>query len=99
MEDLVIFTSLPMCIILGAIVLLHLLSTFVTVLLPQLEKKIQMIAVWGISIVNVALHFILIGYSFIKGAKPEEMLLVIMISAAVAMTAIGIREKISKGKK
>ena len=99
MEDLVIFTSLPMCIIMGAIVLLHLLATFVTVLIPKLDQKIQMIAVWAVSIINVALHFILIGYAFIKGAKPEEMLLVIMISAAVAMTAIGIREKISKGKK
>jgi hypothetical protein len=44
-------------------------------------------------------HFVLIGYAFIKDAKPEEMLLVVMISAAVGMSAIGIREKISNIKK
>ena len=99
MEDLVIFTSLPMCIILGGIVLLHLVGTLTTVLFPKGDQRIQMVAVWAVSILNAVLHFVLIGYSFIKGAKPEEMLLAIMISAAVAMCAIGIREKITKGKK
>jgi len=98
MEDLVLFTSLPMCIIMGGIVLLHLIGT----LIPELargEKSLWQIFTWITAIVNAVLHFILIGYAFIKEAKPEEMLLVIMISSAVGMTAIGIREKISKGKK
>ena len=98
MEDLVIFTSLPMCIILGGIVLLHLLGTLIPEFIGE-KGTAKTIVTWVVSILNAVLHFILIGYAFIKGAKPEEMLLVIMISAAVAMTAIGIREKISRGKK
>ena len=98
MEDLVIFTSVPMCIIMGGIILLHLLATLVPEFFADMGT-VKNIAVWGISIVNVILHFVLIGYAFVKGAKPEEFLLVIMISSAVAMTSIGIREKISKGKK
>ena len=98
MEDLVIFTSLPMCLILGGIVLLHLLGTLLPELLKN-EAQIKAIVIWAVSILNAVLHFVLIGYSFIKGAKPEEMLLAVMISAAVAMSAIGIREKISRGKK
>lgn len=98
MEDLVIFTSLPMCIIIGGIVLLHLLGTLIPELLG-IDAQIKNIVTWAVSILNAVLHFVLIGYAFIKGAKPEEMLLAVMISAAVAMTAIGIREKISKGKK
>ena len=88
-----------MCLVMGAIVLLHLSGTLITALFPTGELRLQMVVVWVISILNVALHFVLIGYAFIKHAEPEEMLLVIMISAAVAMTSIGIREKISKGKK
>ena len=99
MEDLVIFTSLPMCIIMGGIILLHLLATMVTVLFSSVDSKVQSIAVWAISVINVALHFVLLGYAFINGAKPEELLLVIMVSSAVAMSSIGIREKITKGKK
>ena len=98
MEDLVIFTSMPMCIAMGGIVLLHLLGT----LIPEFmggEGAVKGIVAWVVSILNAVLHFLVIGYAFIKGAKPEEMLLFVMISAAVAMTSIGIREKISKGKK
>ena len=98
MEDLVIFTSLPMCFIIGGIVLLHLIGTLIPEFLVN-GGKVKSIISWSVSIVNAILHFILIGYAFIKGTKPEEMLLAVMISAAVAMTAIGIREKISKGKK
>ena len=104
MEDLVIFTSVPMCVVLGAIVLLHVLGTMIPELLDKGERfedksSSTKAVVWGITALNVVLHFVLIAYSFIKGAKPEEMLLVIMISAAVGMSAIGVREKISKGKK
>ena len=104
MEDLVIFTSVPMCIVLGAIVFLHVIGTLIPELLGKGERfedktpAMRAIA-WVITALNVAAHFVLIAYSFIKGAKPEEMLLVIMISAAVGMSAIGVREKISKGKK
>ena len=104
MEDLVIFTSVPMCAILGAIVFLHVIGTMIPELFGKGErfedKSVALrVAVWVITAINVLLHFVLIAYSFVKGAKPEEMLLVIMISAAVGMSAIGVREKISKGKK
>ena len=104
MEDLVIFTSVPMCAVLGAIVFLHVIGTLIPELLGKgesfEEKSVAMrIAVWAITVVNAALHFVLIAYAFINEAKPEETLLVVMISAAVGMSAIGIREKISKGKK
>ena len=39
------------------------------------------------------------GKPLITEAAPEELFLVVMISSAVAMSAIGIREKISRNKK
>ena len=98
MEDLVIFTSVPMCIVMGGIILLHLLGTMIPEFMKE-EESLKRIVTWVCSILNAALHFVLIGFAFIKGAKPEEMLLVIMISSAVGMSAIGIKEKISRGKK
>ncbi|MBR2459633.1 MAG: hypothetical protein IKB34_00165 [Clostridia bacterium] len=99
MENLVIFSSAPMCVVMGAILLLHVVST----LLPELDPRgthfkeksrgIQM-AIWAVAILNAVLHFVLIGYAFIKSASPEEMLMAIMLSSAVAMVSIGIREKI-----
>ena len=104
MEDLVIFSSVPMCLVLGAIVLLHVLGTVIPEIFGKGESfkdksPAVRFAVWVIAALNAVLHFVLIGYAFIKDAKPEEMLLVVMISAAVGMSAIGIREKISSGKK
>lgn len=98
MEDMVIFTSVPMCIVMGGIILLHLLGTLIPEFLKESEP-LKRIVTWACSILNAVLHFVLIGFAFIKGAKPEEMLLVIMISSAVGMSAIGIKEKISRGKK
>lgn len=83
---------------LGGIILMHLFATLIPEFLGEnvLAKRIT---VWGLSILNAILHFVVIGYALIKGATPEELFLVVMISSAVAMSAIGIREKISRGKK
>ena len=98
MEDLVIFTSVPMCIVMGGIILLHLLGTMIPEFMKE-EESLKRIVTWACSILNAVLHFVLIGYALYNKAEPQEMLLVVMLSSAVAMTAIGIREKISKGKK
>ena len=83
----------------GAILLLHVLGAIIPELAgrgPKFEEKSPAIryTVWVIAIVNVLLHFVLIGYAFLKSASPEEMLMAIMLSSAVAMVSIGIREKI-----
>ena len=97
MDELVIFSSVPMCAVIGLIMILHIAGSLVA------ERGMGSIAVklivWPMIILDAAAHFTVIFWAFMQGAEPKELLLFLMISAAVAMTAIGLKEKISKGKK
>lgn len=103
MDDLIIFSSPIMCVLIGLILFLHVACAF----LPSLFGKgsgyndassAVKISVWVMAILNAILHFVIMIYAFLNSAEPTEMLLVIMLSSAVAMTAIGIKEKNGNGK-
>lgn len=98
MNDLVIFSSPIMCVIGGAIIVFHIVGVLISEL-GLLRAPFDRVAVWAITILNCVAHLAVFLYAFKNKAEAEELLLFLMISSAVAMTAIGLKEKVSRGKK
>ena len=100
MDGLVIFSNPIMVSVLFIIVVLHVLSAIPRMISPQ--KKFQerkggeQAFLWCLSLLNLLLHLVIVVWAFLKRAEPEELLLAMMISAAVAMVCIGRREKDEK---
>ena len=91
MNDLIIFSSPIMCVILGWILLLHAGAAAASLLLNG--KRGEKITVYSISAVNLCLHAVIFTWSLIKGAGLDELLLVLTASCAVGIVSIGIVEK------
>ena len=97
MDNIVIFSSPIMCIVMGVIIAFHVIGTLVSEI--GFRKPAVRVAVWVIAVLNAAAHMAVLLHAFRNKAEAAEMLLFLMISSAVAMTAIGLREKVSRGKK
>lgn len=97
MDELVIFSSPLMCVIIGAIIVLHVVGALVSEL--GLQKTLIKLSVWTSTVLNGVAHIAVLFHAFKNKAEPEELLLFLMISSAVAMTAIGLKEKVSRGGK
>ncbi len=97
MNDIVVLT-LPLALIMtGAIAVLHIASAVIDTLpLGALIKKIACIT---LAVINAATHLALIAYTLIKDVPTEELLCLLMLSAAVGTVSIGIAEKRKKTEK
>lgn len=97
MEKSILFTSPITYIILLVIIALHIGSAF----LPTEAKskktntntKLPLIALYVCMGINLLLHVALFVITIIKNAPASDMLLALMISAAVGSTSIGINKK------
>ena len=101
MDNLVIFSSPAMCVVIALTAVLHIAAAFIPLIVGKGESFERIpsygrVLVWVAAALNALLHILLIGYAFLKSAEPEEMLLVIMISASVAMASLGISGKKTK---
>ena len=97
MEKSVLFAMPITYILLSVIVILHLSALFFPVeKKPTGEKpvgRLPLIALYVSSALNVLTHVALFVFAIIKGAPAEDMLLALMISAAVGSVCIGFKKK------
>lgn len=91
MENLILFKDPTALVALTVIVALHVITA-----LADLKSKDRAISL-AASILNVVMHVTLIALALIRGAGTNELLLALMISAAIGIVSIGITEKL-KGK-
>ena len=99
MNDYVIFTSVPMCIALAFIVLIHIFASVIsTVDRSRLFASPVLLASVAEG-VGILLHLLILVMAFIKGASINEMLLVLMISGAAGIVSMGIAERIAEKNK
>lgn len=97
MDELVIFTSPLMCVMIGVILLLHIAAAVSGTLIKS--KKGERITVYTLSAVNLCLHAVVFVWGLVKSASPEELLLFLTASGAVGIVAMGISEKLINKKK
>ena len=98
MDDLIIFTSVPTCISVAFIAIIHVLCAVVSTLE---RKKLPLSPILITSIlegIGIILHLFALIFGFIKGASIEEMLLVLMISGAFGIVSMGVAERRSQKK-
>lgn len=91
MENLILFKDPTALVALTVIVALHVITALAD--LKSNDRAISLAA----SILNVVMHVTLIALALIRGAGTNELLLALMISAAIGIVSIGITEKL-KGK-
>ena len=97
MEKSIMFTLPITYILLTAIVLLHIGAVFFS---PgkkntesEKESSVSIFILYAFSGVNLLLHIALFVLSLFKSAPASEMLLMLMISAAVGSVCIGFKKK------
>lgn len=91
MENLILFKDPTALVALTVIVALHVITALAD--LKSNDRAISLAA----SILNVVMHVTLIALALIRGAGTDELMLALMISAAIGIVSIGITEKL-KGK-
>ena len=91
MENLILFKDPTALVALTVIVALHVITALAD--LKSNDRTISLAA----SILNVVMHVTLIALALIRGAGTDELMLALMISAAIGIVSIGITEKL-KGK-
>ena len=91
MENSVLYTMPVTYVILFAIVLFHIGAA----ILPTLtgDKRMWRIALYAIAAINLLLHVGLFAFAIAKQAPASEILLALMISAAVGSISIGFKKK------
>lgn len=96
MNDVVILKMPLLIVAISFIVVLHVASAIVSALT---ENKITGVLVTVLAILNAAAHLFLVTYSLIKDVPTDQVLLLIMLSAAVGIVAMGITEKKRKARR
>ena len=90
MNNIVVLT-LPLAIVVTAvIVLLHIACAVISARRENIATRIVLIA---LSVINAAAHLVLIAYAVFKDIPAQELLCLLMLSAAVGMVSIGISER------
>ena len=92
MNELVIFASPLMYAAIGLILLLHIASAAISVIWA--EREWARIAVLACAVLNFILHIGVFVFALIEKAPAEEMLLTLMLSAAVGLIAMGVAERL-----
>lgn len=90
MEKSILYTMPITYIILLFIVALHIGSVFFS---ADSTKKLPLIILYTFTGINLLLHVALFILAIVKNAPASEMLLALMISAAVGSISIGIKKK------
>ena len=95
MNDIVVLT-LPLALVATAvIVVLHIACAVLGALRENTATKILLIA---LSVINAVAHLALIAYAVIKDIPTDELLCLLVLSAAVGMVSIGISERSKRAK-
>ena len=95
MNNIVVLT-LPLALVVTAVmVLLHIACAVISARRENIATRIVLIA---LSVINAAAHLVLIAYAVFKDIPTEELLCLLMLSAAVGMVSIGISERRKRGK-
>lgn len=90
MNKLVVL-SLPIALtLIGAVVLLHIACSLLSVIRANKVTRVLSIV---LAALNAAAHLGLIAYTLIKDVPASELLLLLMISAAVGTVSMGISER------
>lgn len=88
MKNAVILTSPIALAILGAIIVIHIISA-----LPKISNGRSRVPLIILGALNVLLHIGLIAISVVSDAPAEELFAAIMVSCAVGLVSIGVEEK------
>lgn len=95
MNNIVVLT-LPLALAVTAVtVLLHIACAVISAYRENIATRIVLIA---LSVINAAAHLVLIAYAVFKDIPTEELLCLLMLSAAVGMVSIGISERRKRAK-
>ena len=95
MNETVIFASVPMCIAVALTVLIHIGAAIISTLDRSSLFASPVLLASIAEAVGVLLLLFVIGWGLIDEAAAEEVLLVLMISAASGIVSIGAAERIS----
>ena len=88
--------TLPLALVVTAvIILLHIACAVISAHRENIATRIVLIA---LSVINAAAHLVLIAYAVFKDIPTEELLCLLMLSAAVGMVSIGISERRKRAK-
>ena len=99
MNDPIIFTSLPMCIAVAFIVLIHIGTAVITTIERDKLFASPILLASIAEAIGLALLLFVIGWGLVNGASSDEVLLVIMTSAASGIVSMGVAERISDKNK
>ena len=91
MTDLVVLSS-PLGY--GALILIAALH--IVAILPPVSRKKTLL--YLTATFDMLLHLALIAFCLVRGATGEEILLLLMASGTVGITAISILERLAKGR-
>ena len=95
MNDIIALKMPIVLILIGAAVLLHVVCTLVGWLVKGGASKVITLI---LAVLNALVHVALIACAMIKDVPTDELLCLLMLSAAVGMICIGVSEKISKAR-
>lgn len=95
MNEAVIFTSIPMCIAVAFTVIIHIGAAILSTIDRERLHTSPILLASIAEAIGVLLLLFVIGWGLVKGASADEVLLVLMISAASGIVSIGAAEKIS----
>lgn len=90
MDNIVVFTLPLLLAMIAAISALHVVCAILSALFARIWSRILCIV---LSVINGALHLMLIAYSIVKDVPIDELLCLLMLSAAVGMVSMGASEK------
>lgn len=95
MNDIVVLKMPFALVLIGAVVLLHVACTVVGRFVKGGASRVITLV---LAVLNGAAHLGLIAYSMIKDVPTDELLCLLMLSAAVGMICIGISKKMNKAE-